>query len=107
MSENGPDTHNITLEGEWSLEHIGERQKLLAGELVHLRETTPGVGVVEIDLSGVATIDACGCQLLAIFVETLRQLGITARSKKIPRQLLEKVGILGFSFEFAAQEDAS
>jgi len=101
MPVNSAAVCSMTLEGEWSIDRAADLLKLLAAELA-LLETDPAPRTAEIDMKAVAEIDACGCQLLALFLENLRRRGITPVPCGIPSPAMDKIELLGFSGAFAA-----
>jgi len=92
----------VTLYGEWTMNEAAERLKLLAGELALLLEADPRPARAGIDLAGVASIDACGCQLLAVLQENLKRHGIAPEPCRIPPEVMEKIRLLGFAEAFTA-----
>lgn len=54
---------------------------------------------IEIDLTGVQELDACGCQLLAVFIRNLRLRGATEFSFKLSDAERTKIHNLGFDDE--------
>ena len=90
-----------TLQGAWDIIAVTERLKFPCGELDLLLEANPRQSRLEIDLARVTGIDACGCQLLAVFVARLKRHGIAALPCGIPPEIMDQVGLLGFD-AFAA-----
>ena len=105
MQENGFVNDNlITLDGVWSTERAVEIQGFLNGRLAVLAETEPGLDRTQIDLSGLSDLDACGCQLLVVFMENLRRRGISPIPSGLDRQTTDKITLLGFSGAFTCQQ---
>lgn len=103
ITENG-DVSKICLEGDWSMAAVTERFPLLANCFSGLLDSSAAGRQQEssadpfpvIDLSGVTNFDACGCQLLALFVQSLKQNGIHAQLTNMSDTLRSKVDFLGF-----------
>jgi anti-anti-sigma regulatory factor len=93
---------SIMLHGEWTISRAAERLKLLAGEFAQLFEACPRHARVDINMAGVASVDACGCQLLVVFLENLRRQGIAPEPSYIAPEIMEQVRLLGFADAFAA-----
>lgn len=98
----------VCLDGDWSMSGVAERFPLLAKHLSllldsqsneELQNSQPS-GLPEIDLAGINALDACGCQLLALFIRNLRQCGVTPRVTNIPDTFRSKIHFLGFDREF-------
>jgi anti-anti-sigma regulatory factor len=104
MSGNSAATCSIMLEGEWLTDKAADSLKFLAGKLAQLLEADPGPDEAEIDMAGVADLDACGCQLLVVFLENLRRHGIVPILCSIPQQVMDRIDLLGFSDAFASPE---
>lgn len=56
---------------------------------------------VELDLCQVDQIDACGCQLLALFLENLRRHDITPTACHLGPETAARISLLGFSDAFS------
>ena len=97
-----PPPASIMLHGEWTISRAAERLKLLAGEFAQLFEACPRHARVEINMAGVASVDACGCQLLVVFLENLRRQGIASEPSYIPPEIMEQICLLGFGDAFVA-----
>ena len=93
-----------TLQGEWNINVAVERLKFLDGELDLLLEADPRQSRLEIDLAQVTGIDACGCQLLAVFVARLKRHGIAALPCRIPSEIMDEVRLLGFADALAVPD---
>lgn len=85
-----------SLQGAWDTARALEGAKFLAGELLLLLEADPRPVRVTLDLAGLTAIDACGCQLLAVFLGNLKRHGITPHPSRIPRGIAEQIRQLGF-----------
>jgi anti-anti-sigma regulatory factor len=79
---------------------VRPRLKLLAGELAQLLEADRRPARAEIDMAGVTSVDACGCQLLAVFLENLIRHGIVPEPCRIPPGIMEQIRLLGFADAF-------
>lgn len=94
----------VCLDGDWSMSGVAERFPLLAKHLSLLSDAfsakNESTCLPEIDLAGLNELDACGCQLLALFIRSLRQFGITPRVTNIPDSFRTKIRFLGFDREF-------
>ncbi|HJV64142.1 MAG TPA: STAS domain-containing protein [Geomonas sp.] len=103
-------THRVALEGDWVLESAAGQLKYLAEQVVRLVERQPRPACAEIDLAMVTGIDACGCQLIAIFLEKLQRQQVTARPCHIPEEVRNTFSQLGFAGilagSAATEEDA-
>ncbi|QWV92497.1 STAS domain-containing protein [Geomonas oryzisoli] len=58
-----------------------------------------------IDLARVSDIDACGCQLLALFMESLKRRGTTPVLAAVPATVRERIESLGFRDLLALQPE--
>ncbi|MBC7963260.1 MAG: STAS domain-containing protein [Steroidobacteraceae bacterium] len=101
------ETTTIRLDGDWSMSGVAEKFPVLEKCLRHLldseasgeRQKSPSVGIPEIDLAGVTDFDACGCQLLALFVRSLRQNGSSPLLLNMSEAFISRVHSLGFGRE--------
>ena len=91
----------VQLHGQWTMNEASERHQLLAGELAGLLEAKPRPGCAQIDLGEVTGVDACGCQLLTVFLAQLHRHGIACEACGIPQQVAETISLLGFSDAWA------
>jgi anti-anti-sigma regulatory factor len=82
------------------MNEAGERLELLAGELARQLKAEPKPARADIDLAGVVEVDACGCQLLALFFEKLKGHGIRPEPCGITPQLGETICLLGYAETF-------
>jgi anti-anti-sigma regulatory factor len=87
----------ITLQGEWTLENAADIRTVLAAKLASLQEVEERPDSVELQMAEMTGIDACGCQLLAIFLGNLRRDGITPLPCEMTEQVRERIAVLGFS----------
>jgi len=91
--------NRITLHGTWSREQATALQRLLSDRLAQLLEREPEPA--SLDLSGIGELDACGCQLLVLFMENLRRRGISPVTCTLSEQVADQVALLGFSDAFS------
>jgi anti-anti-sigma regulatory factor len=91
----------VILQGGWTMNEAAERQKFLVDELCRCLGADPRPARGMVDLSGVTEIDACGCQLLALFLEHLKEHGIALEPCCIPPELEDTISLLGFTVGFA------
>ena len=94
----------IVLHGTWGISEAVQHLHLLTGELELLLAPDPRPASVAIDLAGVESLDACGCQLLALFLGNLKRHGITPEPRRIPVELFEQIRHLGFADAFANEQ---
>jgi anti-anti-sigma regulatory factor len=104
MAGNGAGACSAKLEGGWFMDQAVDLQKLLIGKLAEVSEEAAGSGRVEIDMVGLADLDACCCQLLAVFLENLKRRGIAPVCCGMSQQLQDKITLLGFSQAFSSAE---
>lgn len=102
MTANPTGPCSVSLEGSWFMEQAAQLKELLTENLTRLSaEMTAGSQRVEIDLSGIADLDSCCCQLLAVFLVNLRRRGLAPVTCGLAPQLSDKIAQLGFSEAFA------
>ena len=97
----------IHLDGDWSMSAVAEKRPLLAEGFARIvgsdsvagQQQCPSAIVPEIDMAGVTEFDACGCQLLALFVCNLKQKGFSSQVINIPDALRSRIHFLGFDKE--------
>ncbi|WP_136526155.1 STAS domain-containing protein [Geomonas ferrireducens] len=94
---------NITLDGDCTMERVADLHALLAERCAALTGTPPSAAGVRVDLAQVTGIDACGCQLLALFLEQLRRLGIAACADGAGAEIRERIELLGFCTLFSGE----
>lgn len=97
----------ITLDGDWSMTGVAAQLQPLAEHLAllapHASGGRPGPsGQPLISLARIDAIDACGLQLLTVFLRHLRQLGFTPALTDISRDVRLTVQTLGFGHELEA-----
>jgi anti-anti-sigma regulatory factor len=96
---------NLMLQGYWSIGEAAERLKFLTGEFNLLLSADPKPAGVEIDLAAVDNMDACGCQLLAVFLENLRRrYQLDVATCGIPPEIAGQIQLLGYSDAIAASK---
>jgi anti-anti-sigma regulatory factor len=86
----------ITLLGEWGTAEALDRLDQLAGESDLLLKAEPRPAGVTIDLAGITSLDACGCQLLAVFLGNLKRHGLTSELWGTPAGICQEIRLLGF-----------
>ena len=104
--ETGEIVH-IHLDGDWSMSAVAEKIPVLVEGFARATgsgavagpEQCPTGTVPEIDMAGVTEFDACGCQLLALFVCNLRQKGFNTQVINIPDRHRSRIHFLGFDKE--------
>ncbi|MHB8121008.1 MAG: STAS domain-containing protein [Desulfuromonadaceae bacterium] len=107
MRKETGDTVHIHLDGDWSMSAVAEKIPVLVEGFVRVTGTVAAAGqhqcptdtVPEIDMAGVTDFDACGCQLLALFVCNLKQKGFSTQVINIPDALRSRIHFLGFDKE--------
>ncbi|GFO64885.1 STAS domain-containing protein [Geomonas paludis] len=93
---------NITLEGPLTVERAKELHLLLVERLDGMPEQAGGAAI---DLCRVDDIDACGCQLLALFLENLKRRGAAPMLTAAPAAVRERIVTLGFGELLALQPE--
>lgn len=92
--------HGITLTGDLSLIGVKEQAILMARHMAGPEEMLPDKTGKHrshgIDLSGVQALDACGCQLLVLFMRNLRERGVREFSLTLSDDSRSKIRSLGF-----------
>jgi anti-anti-sigma regulatory factor len=86
----------VTLLGDWGTAEALERLDQLAGESDLLLKAEPRPAGVTIDLAGITSLDACGCQLLAVFLGNLKRHGVAPELCGTSPELREQIRFLGF-----------
>jgi anti-anti-sigma regulatory factor len=86
----------ISLLGEWDSGYALVRLSQLASESDLLLQAEPRPERVAIDLSGISCLDACGCQMLAVFLGNLERHGVMPELCGTPAELWEQIRLLGF-----------
>ena len=92
------------LQGEWVTARAIEGLKLLAGELELILGAEPKPSRIAIDLAQLTELDACGCQLLAVYLGNLKRHGIAALPCRIPSEIMDEVRLLGFADALAVPD---
>lgn len=108
MLKKTAEAFKLYLEGDWSMSGVAECFPLLVKHLSALSDSQSceglkkcdSIGLAEIDLAGINALDACGCQLLSLFVRDLGQCGLTPIITNIPETFRKKIHLLGFDREF-------
>lgn len=100
MAGKSADACRVKLEGEWGMDQAGALKNLLADRLAGIRRAA-GTSA-EIDLTALTALDACCCQLMAVFLDNMRRRGIVPVFTGMPEQVEETIALLGFSEAFAA-----
>lgn len=104
------DASEIVLNGDLSIAGVKEQYLPMMRYLTRLDEDVQaGVGQCShrvIDLTGVQEFDACGCQMLAVFLRNLRHRGVAVFSFKLSDAHRETIHRLGFDEELFAGECA-
>lgn len=80
---------------------------LLEQKLGELLSSEPRPAQADIDLAGISDLDACGCQLLALFLENVRSLAVTPLPCRLAPRLAEKINLLGFRPALGPSTDES
>jgi anti-anti-sigma regulatory factor len=91
--------NRVTFKGACSREEASALHQALVCRLKEL--VGQKFETVELDLRQVEHIDACGCQLLALFLEHLRRHGIMPTACLGP-EVAAQISLLGFSETFSA-----
>jgi anti-anti-sigma regulatory factor len=103
MTMDRNDVNRITLTGDLSLVGVKEQYQPLEQHAVSQAEAVAAGreqnAPLEIDLTGVEELDACGCQLLAVYLNNLRQRGAADCSFKLNDAHRMKIHNLGFDDE--------
>lgn len=115
MLEETTETIRIRLEGDWSMSGVADQFPRLAELLASPsicrpeRERRPDASRKrpEIDMTGIDSLDACGCQLLTTFLHNLKMTGVTPLLVGISATIGDKIRLLGFGRFLAAHADAA
>ena len=98
----------LVLEGDYSIAGVSEQIPMLLGTLTENGNTMAsavGGGLpCTINTQGIQALDACGCQLLAILVSTLRKQGIRTFSFDLADDHRKQIQLLGFDETIFAGE---
>lgn len=87
---------NLSFSGDWSIAEVSGRLPQLNEWLSTIKVQSGAGPIPEIDLSGVDSLDVCGCQLIAAFLATLNQQGFPPVVHTVPDHLKDKIHRLGF-----------
>jgi len=85
--------------GDWTTGGVSGQLPMLMQKLAEFRQSQPRPAALDLDLSGVTDLDACGCQLLAAFVRTLGAEGVVAGCCGLSLAYRDKLRLLGFDAE--------
>ena len=88
--------NHVILLGEWSVAEALERLDQLTGEFGLLLEAEPRAERVAIDMAGVTSLDACGCQLLALFLGNLKRHDVRPELCGTSPEMRVQISLLGF-----------
>ncbi|WP_243372861.1 hypothetical protein [Geotalea sp. SG265] len=96
---------SLVLDGDWSVAGVARQLPLIMAYLAGLRtelSSDGGVaaGRLAIVLEGVETLDACGCQLLALLACQVLNMGWEPSIVAVPANLQEIIDTFGFSHYF-------
>lgn len=113
MPEETTERIRIRLEGDWSMSGVADQFPRLAELLASPPLSRPDRDIrgdaswnrPEIDMTGIESLDACGCQLLTAFLHNLKLTGVTPLLTGISATIGEKIRLLGFDRLFAANAD--
>lgn len=98
MSENFFIKENtIVLSGGCGVEQAAELARLLDDALAQVAEREEGGRCLDLDLTGICELDACGCQLLAVVMENARRRGVTPSICGIDEGIRRSAELLGFA----------
>ncbi|MBU5636699.1 hypothetical protein KOM00_08125 [Geomonas sp. Red69] len=88
------------LEGEWTMDHVKERSLNLRSHPLFALTTEGGKAASRliINVEGVTTIDAAGCQLLTVWLSYLEFFGVHPALENAPETLLEAARRMGFDY---------
>ena len=106
MTKHADTRTRIALNGDWSIIGITYRLHELSNHLKTFSINGKSTASLNLEfcVSGVETIDASGCQLLALFLRHLRQKGFTTTIVNPPDQFRSIVTMLGFGTELEVTE---
>jgi len=103
MSASIPDTTRINLCGNWSITGVAEQLPYLNSSMESFSTGTPRQQA-EIYVEEIESIDASGCQLLAIFFHSIRKNGHEPKLLNPSTILRENLKTLGFAPVFDSGE---
>ncbi|ACM22032.1 hypothetical protein Geob_3693 [Geotalea daltonii FRC-32] len=94
----------LSLHGDWSVAGIAGQWALVSAYLAGLKNDNEGADEASrrilISMEGIDALDACGCQLMAIFVRDVRKIGIEPCLTAVPDNLHGIISALGFTHHF-------
>ena len=100
MTKDQYTANTLTLTGDFSIAGVNEQMLFLTQHLAEkIAAISDGIDrnvPYTLDLSGVQALDACGCQLLAIVLRTLRKQGLEVFSFNVNDNYRKQVYLLGF-----------
>lgn len=99
MSASTPDTTRINLCGNWSITGVAAQLPYLNSSMDSFTPGRPRQQA-EICAEEIESIDASGCQLLAIFFHSIRKNGHEPKLTNPPATLRENLEALGFATVF-------
>lgn len=107
MNIENVETSRVCLDGDWSMNGVAEKFPILANYLAGVLgaeasvelQNRPSKSFPEIDLTGITDFDACGCQLLALFIRSLKRSGVTVHLINMSETLRSKINFFGFGRE--------
>ncbi len=91
-------TKHIALTGDWSVAGVADRLTALQKQRLTAK-VSGGEDALVIDVGGIDAIDACGCQLLALWLRHLRREGLAPRLANSNAELSSYIRLLGFAEE--------
>lgn len=94
----------VLLHGAWTMTQAAERLELLTAELARQLAAQPRPARAMIDLTAVSELDACGCQLLAVFLENLKQHDIVPSPCGSTPEIETTIRLLGFAEALTADQ---
>jgi anti-anti-sigma regulatory factor len=97
----GTQACEVSLSGAWDASAALARLSQLEGEFDLLLKDQPRPSEMKIDLSGITLLDACGCQLLAVFLGNLARQGVAPELCLTPPEIREQIRLLGFTEAFS------
>lgn len=105
MSGTVDGSFDVRLEGELVVERVAHLQRALTEKLAQM-ECAPAAPAMTLDFGAVTDLDACCCQLLALFMKSARRRGVTPVARGIGPELAQRVALMGFSAALATGEAA-
>lgn len=110
MTVSSQKTPGLTLAGDWSVAGIADQWAQVSNYLSRMKQQiSPAASEATdqpllLDMSGIETLDACGCQLLAIFVRDMQEIGIATSLSAMPEPIRCIINTLGFTHYFQCPE---